>query len=260
MFSPKIVCSDAFLDMPTSSRDLYFQLGMRADDDGFVNPRGVMRMIGASDDDLRVLISKRFVLPFESGVVVIKHWKMNNLVRKDWYQETVYIEEKNTLKTKPNGAYTEIVNISLTNRQHRLGKVRLGNTTEPSSEESLKDNQDNMGWKQYNENQHADDGLEEMQVDPDFKPEKKEKKKKVADEVQQVFDLFDNPAKAIWRLREIERESAKALYESFGMETLRRRMETIKKEAANKNTFFPLITSPSTLLEKMPNVEHFLGK
>jgi hypothetical protein len=258
MFSPKIVCSDAFLDMPTSSRELYFQLGMRADDDGFVNPRGIMRMIGASDDDIRVLVGKRFVLPFESGVVVIKHWKMNNLVRKDWYQETVYVDEKKQLKTKPNGAYTESVNNSLTFRSHRLGKVRLGNITEQSSEESLKDNQNDMAWKQYNENQNSDDGLDELQVDPDYTPAKK-KEKKAPDQVQQVFDLFNNPAKVTWRMREIERVAAQALFDTYGIETLKIRIDRIEAEKNNKDPLFPLVTTPSQLLDKMPNVERYFG-
>lgn len=130
MFSPKIVSSDAFLDMPTSSRELYFQLGMYADDDGFINPKKIVRMVGASEDDLKVLIAKRFVLPFENGVVVIKHWAVNNLIRKDWYQQTIYLEQKDKLILKDNGAYTEkekvLVNEMLTNRSHRLGKVSIG--------------------------------------------------------------------------------------------------------------------------------------
>lgn len=134
MFSPQIIDSDAFLDMPVSARELYFQLGMRADDDGFVgNPKKIIRMIGASDDDLKVLLTKRFVLIFESGVIVIKHWRINNLIRKDWYKETVYQEEKQLLTIKENGSYTEnnkLVNENVTNsvqsRSRRLGKVRLG--------------------------------------------------------------------------------------------------------------------------------------
>ena len=129
MFSPTIVCSDAFLDMPASGRDLYYQLGMYADDDGLVNPRKIMRMIGSSEDDLKILIAKRFVLPFPSGVLVIKHWKINNLVRKDWYRPTQYIEEKSTLTEKENGAYTELVPVrqrfvNNSSSEVRLGKVR----------------------------------------------------------------------------------------------------------------------------------------
>lgn len=127
MFSPKIVGSDAFLDMPTSSRELYFQLGMYADDDGFINPKRIIRMVGSSDDDLKILLAKRFVLSFESGIVVIKHWKMNNLIRKDWYQPTVYTEEKKRLKIKENGGYTEFVNENVPDSfsQVRLGKVSI---------------------------------------------------------------------------------------------------------------------------------------
>lgn len=108
MFSPDIVKSDAFLDMPVSSRDLYFYLGMDADDDGFVNPKRIMRTIGASDDDLKVLILKRFLLPFKSGVVVVKHWLIHNLIRSDLYKETFYKDEKSTLGLNENGAYTEL--------------------------------------------------------------------------------------------------------------------------------------------------------
>jgi hypothetical protein len=130
MFSPKIVGSDDFIDMPTSSRELYFQLGMYADDDGFISPRKIMRMVGASEDDLKVLLTKRFLLPFENGVVVIKHWPVNNLVRRDWYQETIYKEQKKTLRiNNENGSYTDSKDASLTSsltvRQHRIGKDSL---------------------------------------------------------------------------------------------------------------------------------------
>src|SRR3990167_976241 len=138
MFSLKIVSSDSFLDMPTSSRELYFQLGMYADDDGFVNPKKIVRLTGASDDDLKVLIAKRFVLVFENGVVVIKHWLINNLIRKDFYQETTYLEEKNSIKVKENKAYTENVNNLLP--QYSIGKDRLGknNTATATPSPSLK--------------------------------------------------------------------------------------------------------------------------
>ena len=110
MFSIKIIDSDAFLDMPMSTQALYFHLNMRADDDGFINsPKKIIRMIGASEDDLKLLLSKRFVLGFESGVIVIKHWRMHNCLRKDRYQPTSYQDEINTLKLKANGAYTEAV-------------------------------------------------------------------------------------------------------------------------------------------------------
>ncbi|MDE2031387.1 MAG: replisome organizer [Patescibacteria group bacterium] len=108
MFNTEIVGSDAFLEMPVSSQALYFHLGMYADDDGFISsPKKILRSMGGSDDDLRILIAKRFVLTFENGVVVIKHWKINNYLRNDRYKETRYLDEKNKLYEKENGSYTE---------------------------------------------------------------------------------------------------------------------------------------------------------
>lgn len=107
MFTQKITESDAFIEMPMSSQALYFHLCMNADDDGFVkNPKSIQRLVGCNDDDLRLLIAKRFILPFETGVIVIKHWRMHNLLRKDRYKETVYSEERAMLYLKKDGAYT----------------------------------------------------------------------------------------------------------------------------------------------------------
>lgn len=108
MFTMKIVDSDAFLDMPLSTQALYFHLNMRADDDGFINnPKKIVRMIGAAEDDLKLLITKRFVLCFDIGVIVIKHWRMHNMLRKDRYNETQYIKQKALLIVREDGAYTE---------------------------------------------------------------------------------------------------------------------------------------------------------
>ena len=92
MFAKSIVLSDAFLAMPMSARCLYFTLGMLADDDGFVgNPKSIMRQCGATEDDMKILIVKRYILGFESGVIVIKHWRMNNYLLADRKQSTTYI-------------------------------------------------------------------------------------------------------------------------------------------------------------------------
>ena len=108
MFAKSIVLSDAFLDMPMSARCLYFTLGMLADDDGFVgNPKAIMRQCGASQDDMTVLLQKRYILGFETGVIVIKHWRMNNYLRNDRYHTTTYLEEKDQLIIDERGAYTE---------------------------------------------------------------------------------------------------------------------------------------------------------
>ena len=127
MFAKTIVLSDAFLDMPLSARCLYFTLGMLADDDGFVNsPKSIMRQAGASTDDLNLLLTKRFILKFDSGVIVIKHWRIHNYIQKDRYKESKYIEEKATLMIDSNGAYTECIqDVSTLDTQVRLGKDRL---------------------------------------------------------------------------------------------------------------------------------------
>lgn len=100
MFNNSVVGSDSFLEMPDSSQNLYFHLSMRADDDGFVdNWKSIMRMTGKKEDDLKILISKSFILPFESGILVIKHWKLNNYIQKDRYKETIHTSEKALLST-----------------------------------------------------------------------------------------------------------------------------------------------------------------
>ena len=132
MFAKTIIDSDAFLDMPLSTQALYFHLSMRADDDGFINnAKKIQRMIGASDDDLKVLLMKRFLLPFESGVVVIKHWKIHNYIRNDRYKPTIYTDERAALDVKANGAYTERQPLGIPDgyqmdTQYRLGEVRSG--------------------------------------------------------------------------------------------------------------------------------------
>jgi hypothetical protein len=122
MFAKTIVLSDAFLDMPLSARCLYFTLGMLADDDGFVNnPKSIMRQAGASLDDMNLLIGKRFILTFDSGIIVIKHWRIHNYIQKDRYKESKYIEEKATLMVDEKGAYTECIqNVSKMDTQVRL--------------------------------------------------------------------------------------------------------------------------------------------
>lgn len=107
MFAKTIIDSDAFLDMPLSTQALYFHLSMRADDDGFINnAKKIQRMLGCSDDDMKILLAKNFIIPFETGVCVIKHWKIHNLIQKDRYKPTVYVEHKQQLSLKNNNVYT----------------------------------------------------------------------------------------------------------------------------------------------------------
>lgn len=127
MFAKTIIDSDAFMEMPLSAQALYFHLSMRADDDGFINnPKKVQRMICASDDDFKLLIAKRFILIFESGVIVIKHWKVHNYIQKDRYKPTIYAEEKAMIETKDNGVYTECIQNGYTlDTQVSIGKSSL---------------------------------------------------------------------------------------------------------------------------------------
>lgn len=107
MFAKTIIESDAFLDMSSDAKALYFFLGVQADDDGFVNkPNSIRRMVGVSEEALQELIDNHFLIEFETGVVVIKHWLINNAIRKDRYTPTKYTEEKAKLRVKENGAYT----------------------------------------------------------------------------------------------------------------------------------------------------------
>jgi len=125
MFSMQIVDTDAFLEMPSTTQNLYFHLGMRADDDGFVdNAKKIMKIIGASDDDLKILFSKRFIIGFENGLIVIKHWKIHNYIAKDRYNETAYLDEKKKLFVKKNGSYTECIQECI--QDDDTGKVRKG--------------------------------------------------------------------------------------------------------------------------------------
>ena len=132
MFSLEVVDTDTFLDLPASSQNLYFHLGMRADDDGFVSsPKRITAMVNCSGDDLKLLIAKRFVIPFESGVCVIKDWRINNYIQKDRYHQTRYLDEKQHLLVEDSGSYLYmdtpcIQPVSKSDTQVRLGKDRIG--------------------------------------------------------------------------------------------------------------------------------------
>ena len=161
MFSSNVIDSDAFLDMSPTARLLYYDMGMRADDDGFIDsPKKIMRIIGASDSDLKELIDNGFVLRFESGVIVIRHWYVNNRVRRDTYHETIYTEEKSRLLLEKNNVY-QLRNDSVTDTlqtrdeigsqirggedridKDRLGKDRLGEGCACVREESSENQAD----------------------------------------------------------------------------------------------------------------------
>ncbi|MBR4111580.1 MAG: hypothetical protein IKK53_00950 [Ruminiclostridium sp.] len=134
MISKEICNAESFLEMPKTSQCLYFHLVLNSDDEGFVSPKGIMRLTGAETDDLKVLISKNFVIPFDSGVIVITHWNMMNCVQKDRFKNTIHIEEKASLQTDKNNAYylsstleTKCIhNGNAMDTQFRIGKSNIG--------------------------------------------------------------------------------------------------------------------------------------
>ena len=138
MFSKKITTSDAFLEMPDSAQNLYFHLSMDADDDGFVgSPKSIMRLVRAKEDDMKLLVAKSFIIPFDSGIIVIKHWRINNLIRNDRYKPTTYTEERAMLAVKENGAYTEKTDVDtagIPNDTQRYPQVRLDKVSRENAE------------------------------------------------------------------------------------------------------------------------------
>lgn len=185
MFAKMIIDSDAFLSMPMSTQALYFHLAMRADDDGFVNgPKKIARMVGAAEDDMKILIGKRYILAFASGVIVIKHWRIHNYIQCDRYKPTLYQEEKLTLVVKGNKSYTEASRLSAPaiepehvdntddiqngynmDTQVSLGKVRLEQGKEsmegadappPSGKKKVTRNKyGEYGWVRLSDLEHA---------------------------------------------------------------------------------------------------------
>jgi hypothetical protein len=223
MFSQKIVGSDAFIEMPVSARELYFQLGMYSDDDGFINPKKIIRMVNASEDDLKVLIAKRFVLPFENGVVVIKHWQINNLIRKDFYQPTIYIEQKKQLKIKENKSYTECQQIvNNLSPQVSIGKVSIGK-----------------------------DSIVLSPTGDEVKPRKD----------QEIFDLINlfktvNPSYEKLFGNTTQRRSLENLLKKFPFDKLSQIISLLEK--TNETPYAPRITTPLQLEDKLGSLIAFL--
>ncbi len=147
MFDIEFVDADAFLDMPATSQLLYFHLGLRADDDGFIhNPKRIMRTCGGTEDDLKILIAKKYLIPFDSGIVVIKHWKLHNKIPKDRYKETNYTDEKDMLSLNDNGSYTLCIqDVNKVLPQVRLGKVRQGEYRVVEGSANVNEENDNNG-------------------------------------------------------------------------------------------------------------------
>lgn len=235
MFSPDIVNSDAFLEMPPSTQGLYFQLGMKADDDGFVNPKMVMRMIGSSDDELKVLIGKRFVLPFENGVIVIKHWRINNRVRKDWYRPTMYAEQKALLFVKNNGGYTF---------DEKQGKPLLLGVSVPKSHRIGDVGKDSIG---KDSNTNTNTGTRKrvrVKKTIEFNP--------LGAEILKAFEEVDTKNKTYYG-NKTQRAAADFLIQEHGLDQVTKVIKLLPK--TNSISYFPTVTSPYDLKEKWGKLE-----
>lgn len=229
MFSLKIVDTDAFLEMPISSQLLYFHLAMRADDDGFIsNPKKIMRFVGTQEDDYKVLIAKRFIIPFESGVCVVKHWRIHNYIQSDRYTETTYLDEKKRLIIKENGAYTECIqDVSKPEPQVRLGKGRIGKDREEVG-------------KATNAAQGAAGKATFSQLGA---------------EVIQAFEEL-NPVAHQWYNNTTQRGAADRLIETHGLETVLKVVALLQQ--TNKRPYMPSITTPRQLEEKWAELRNKL--
>ena len=233
MFAKTIIDSDMFLDMPSSTQALYFHLAMRADDDGFINnPKKIQRMVGSGDDDLKLLIAKRFIIPFESGIVVIKHWKIHNYIQKDRYKPTIYQDEKSMLSEDGNKAYTECIHdVSKVDTQVRLGKDRLGkdrvgkekgvlalpsedtsrafeNSQEDSTKKETKKQETRHKYGEYNNVLLSDTELEKLKAE--FPDDWQERIERVSGYVAQRGKGYSNYLAVIrnWAKRDAEKQAS----------------------------------------------------
>lgn len=222
MFSLQIVDTDAFLEMPQSSQLLYFHLAMRADDEGFVsNPRKIMKILGSGDDDFKVLIAKKFILPFESGICVIKHWLIHNLIRMDRFGETSYKKERSLLTIKDNKSYS----LKLDNNIELATKcIPSGNQVTPQVKISkVKLSKDNI----------IKDNLET----------------KVADPINSLLKEFEPVNPIINYGNKTHRRALEELVKKYGEEKVRASIKYTVSISGQK--YAPTITNPYQLKEKL---------
>lgn len=223
MFSLSVVGSDQFLDMSAATRELYFQLGMYADDDGFVSPRKVQRLCGASEDDMRVLVAKRFIIPFESGVIVIRHWNENNYLQKDRYKPSLFTYEYAQLKREDN------VYILDTECTPSIGKDRIGDIPSVANAPRIE---------------------VRTEAEEDTKPKKPAK----YPHSKEVFGLWGKYPKN-WLLNTTQLRAAENLYEERGMEDIAAAIKWYNKH--KNDDFCPQITSPYDLDSKWEKLGAF---
>jgi len=248
-----ILDSDAFLDMPQSAQNLYMHMAMRADDDGFIgNPKKIIRMIGAADDDYKLLVAKRFVLLFEGGLCVIKHWLIHNTIRKDRYEETVYKDEKRLLNIKENKAYTlgqPVGNQLATSGCHSIEENSIeqkskGETSSPR----LKDKENEDMWNAKSDD--YDEGFVDLDGDGSLQEEKKTPTKKYpnAPVVRKLFQEIQGRDPASWKINKNQLQACENLYTERGIESIKKAL--LFHEEHKDKEYCPKISSPHDLDSK----------
>ena len=242
MFSKDITEHDSFLDMPLSAQALYFHFGMAADDDGFLSPKKVQRMVGASADDYRILAAKKFVLEFDDGVIVIKHWKINNYLRNDRYKQSPHKEKMALLSLKSNNAYTWYTNgIPLVDAgKDSIGKDSINSDAKASAESDM--------WN--NKSDDYEEGVVDLDGDGSLIEEKKKSTRKYpnAPAVRKVFQevLGRNPAN--WKVNKTQLQACENLSTERTIEKVRAALEYYK--ANQDHEYIPYIDSPYDLDSK----------
>lgn len=225
MFSKDVTNSDEFLDMPLSSQALYFHLGINADDDGFIQPKGIMRLVQAKEDDLKVLKAKGFIIEFAGSVIVITHWKLNNSIRADRKKDTIFKEHLRNLGLDENGIYKEENGCQPNDNQmttkcpHRLGKDRI-----------------------------VEDRLGKVNICEETSREKK------PNEINEILNLFYetiNPT--ISFANNTNRNSCDFLIKNFGFEKTKNAVEYAIRVQSEK--YAPRITTPTQLKNKFAELQ-----
>ena len=202
MFSLLVVDTDEFLDMPSSTQSLYYHLGMRADDDGFVSsPKKIVKLVNCSNDDLKLLIAKGFIIPFDSGIIAIRHWKLNNDLKKDRYTPTIYLNEKSTLRVNKNKVYSIDGN--------NLETKRIQNGNKLDTQYSIDKNSKDKNSKDKNSKEYIVQNQEENQEEKQVKKEKKPKE--THNSIIENYTINDDLREALKGFVEMRKEIKKPI-------------------------------------------------
>ena len=217
MFSLLVVDTDEFLDMPSSTQSLYYHLGMRADDDGFVSsPKKIVKLVNCSNDDLKLLIAKGFIIPFDSGIIAIRHWKLNNDLKKDRYTPTIYLNEKSTLRVNKNKVYSIdgnnletkwIQNGNKLDTQYSIDKCSIDKCS--IDKNSIDKNSIDKNSKDKNSKEYIVQKQEENQEEKQVKKEKKPKE--THNSIIENYTINDDLREALKGFVEMRKEIKKPI-------------------------------------------------